>query len=146
MVSEGADSSRSVVELLTDSLESLDSELALLRDSINNLRLHNGELLFELGILSGEISTLNERLDASSLPSDTNVILTPEPVEAQPVLDEERELQVGDRVRIISRQHFGVEGTVHSFTSQRVRVTIPGRRRPIIRAKNNLVYIPNTQN
>ena len=90
MVSEGEDTPKSVVELLVDSLESLDSELALLRDSINNLRIHNGELLFEIGLLSGELSTLNERLNTSSLPSAINVIQTPEPVEAQPVQDEER--------------------------------------------------------
>ena len=113
-----------------------------MRDSIDNLRLHNCELLLELGVLSGEINTLNERLDAASTQGDNN---EPEeqPVAAEPVQPEERPLQIGDRVRITSRQHFGVEGTIHSFTNQRVRIQIEGRRRPIIRAATNIQRINN---
>ena len=67
-------------------------------------------------------------------------------IEAQPVNDdEERPLRVGDRVRVTSRQLFGEVGTIHSFTNQRVRVTVQGRRRPIIRARNNLVRLPTNQ-
>ena len=128
--------------VLLDSFDNLESELALLRDSIDNLRLHNGELLLELGVLSGEISTLNERLDATSIQEENN---EPEeqPVAAKPVLPEDRPLQIGDRVRITSRQHFGAEGTIHSFTNQRVRIQIEGRRRPILRAATSIQRINN---
>ena len=64
-----------------------------------------------------------------------------QPVEAQPVEQEDRPLRIGDRVRITSRQQFGVVGEVHSFTNQRVRVRVEGRRRPIIRSTNNLQRI-----
>lgn len=128
--------------VLLDSFDNLESELALLRDSIDNLRLHNCELLLELGVLLGEINTLNERLDTVTTQDDNN---EPEeqPVAAEPVQPEERPLQIGDRVRITSRQHFGVEGTIHSFTNQRVRIQIEGRRRPIIRAATNIQRINN---
>ena len=64
-------------------------------------------------------------------------------VEAEAVNEnEDRPLQVGDRVRVTSRQQFGTEGVVHSFTNQRVRVQVQGRRRLLIRARNNLVCLP----
>ena len=37
-------------------------------------------------------------------------------VQAEPV--DERPLCIGDTVRITSRVHFGLQGTVHSFTNQ----------------------------
>ena len=129
--------------VLLDSFDNLESELALLRDSIDNLRLHNCELLLEVGVLSGEVSTLNERLDALDTASRATNEDQDQPVAAQPVEPEDRPLQIGDRVRITSRQHFGTEGTIHSFTNERVRIQIEGRRRPIIRAANNIQRIPN---
>ena len=129
--------------VLLDSFDNLESELALLRDSIDNLRLHNGELLLEVGVLSREISTLNERLDVLDTASRESSEGQEQPVAAQPVEPEDltRPLQIGDRVRITSRQLFGAEGIVHSFTNQRVRITVEGRRRLVIRAPNNLQQI-----
>ena len=145
MVSEETDSSNlrgSRPYVLMDSFGNLESELALLRDSIDNLRLHNCELLLELGVLLGEVSTLNECLDAASTQGENNGTQD-QPVAAQPIEPEDRPLQIGDRVRITSRQHFGIEGTIHSFTNQRVRIQIEGRRRPIIRVATNIQQITN---
>ena len=132
---------------LLQSLDGLESELALLRESIVNLRLQNEEVHLELGVLSGEISTLNERLDIITTSRENNETEQAVPVEAQPVQDEEtnedltRPLRIGDRVRITSRQNFGTEGEVHSFTNQRVRVQVEGRRRLLIRSPTNLQRI-----
>ena len=75
--------------VLLDSFNNLESELALLRDSIDNLRLHNCELLLELGVLSGEVSTLNERLDAASTQEGENNGDQDQLVAAQPVEPED---------------------------------------------------------
>ena len=122
--------------ILLDSIDSLDTELVQLRDSVDRLRISNENLIIEVNEFNEGIAQLNQRLD--NLPSGEEV-----QIEAQPIEEQDRPLQVGDRVRITSRQHFGVEGTIHSFTSQRVRITIEGRRRPIIRAANNIQRIPN---
>ena len=122
--------------ILLDSIDSLDTELVQLRDSVDRLRISNENLLIEVNEFNEGIAQLNQRLD--NLPSGEEV-----QIEAQPIEEEDRPLQVGDRVRITSRSHFGVEGTIHSFTNQRVRITIEGRRRPIIRAANNIQRIPN---
>ena len=136
MVSEGGNSNPrgSRPYVLLDSFDNLESELALLRDSVDRLQISNGNLLEEVQELTEGLNQLNQRLD--DLPTREEV-----QVQAQPVEEENRPLQVGDRVRITSRQHFGVEGTVHSFTNQRVRVQIEDRRRPIIRSANNLQRI-----
>ena len=133
---------------LLQSLDGLESELALLRESIVNLRLQNWEVHQELGVLSGAISTLNERLDTISIPGEDNESQTTTPVEAQPVADEEevnedpnRPLRIGDQVQLTSRQHFGTIGVVHSFTNQIVRIQVEGRRRLLIRLANNLQRI-----
>ena len=55
--------------------------------------------------------------------------------------DANRPLRVGDRVRIVSRQLFGTEGTVDSFTPQRVRIRVEGRRQLVLRTQNNLERI-----
>ena len=52
-----------------------------------------------------------------------------------------RPLRVGDRVRIVSRHLFGTEGTVDSFTPQRVRIRVEGRRQLVLRTQNNLERI-----
>ena len=136
MVSEGGNSNPrgSRPYVLLDSFDNLESELALLRDSVDRLQISNGNLLEEVQELTEGLNQLNQRLD--DLPAREEV-----QVQAQPVEEENRPLRVGDRVRITSRQHFGVEGTVHSFTNQRVRVQIEDRRRPIIRSANNLQCI-----
>ena len=121
---------------LFDSLDSLDSELVHLRESVDRLRISNENLVLEVNEFNEGIAQLNQRLD--NLPSGEEV-----QIQAQPIEEEDRPLQIGDRVRIVSRQHFGVEGTVHSFTNQRVRVQIENRRRPIIRSANNLQRINN---
>ena len=122
--------------ILLDSIDSLDTELVQLRDSVDRLRISNENLLIEVNEFNEGIAQLNQRLD--SLPSGEEV-----QIQAQPIEEEDRPLQIGDRVRIVSRQHFGVEGAVHSFTNQRVRVQIENRRRPIIRSANNLQRINN---
>ena len=122
--------------ILLDSIDSLDTELVQLRDSVDRLRISNENLIIEVNEFNEGIAQLNQRLD--NLPSGEEV-----QIEAQPIEEQDRPLQVGDRVRITSRQHFGVEGTIHYFTSQRVQITIEGRRRPIIRAANNIQRIPN---
>ena len=122
--------------ILLDSIDSLDSELVQLRDSVDRLRISNENLLIEVNEFNEGIAQLNQRLD--DLPSGEEV-----QIQAQPIEEEDRPLQIGDRVRITSRQHFGIEGTVHSFTNQRVRVQIENRRRPIIRSANNLQRINN---
>ena len=136
MVSEGGNTNPrgSRPYVLLDSFDNLESELALLRDSVDRLQISNGNLLEEVQELTEGLIQLNQRLD--DLPAREEV-----QVQAQPVEEENRPLRVGDRVRITSRQHFGVEGTVHSFTNQRVRVQIEDRRRPIIRSANNLQRI-----
>ena len=119
MVSEGSETdikqgSRPYV--LLDSFDNLESELALLRDSIDHLRISNGNLQTELQELTEEVSLLNQRLD--DLPRGEDNGTVPVQVQAQPIEEEERPLQIGDRVRLTSRQHFGVEGVVHFFTNQ----------------------------
>ena len=52
-----------------------------------------------------------------------------------------RPLCVGDRVCIVSRQLFGTEGTVDSFTPQHVRIRVEGRRQLVLRTQNNLERI-----
>ena len=122
---------------LFDSLDSLDSELVHLRESVDRLRITNENLIVEINEFKDLISQLNQSLNnLRSVEEEVQV-------QAQPIEEEDQPLQIGDRVRITSRQHFGVQGTVHSFTNQRVRITIEGRRRPIIRAANNIQRIPN---
>ena len=136
MVSEGSDSNPrgSRPYVLLDSFDNLESELALLRDSVDRLRISNGNLQIEVQELTEGIAQLNQRLD--DLPTGEEV-----QIQAQPIEEEDRPLQIGDSVRITSRQHFGVEGTVHSFTNQRIRVQIEDRCRPIIRSATNLQRI-----
>ena len=122
---------------LFDSLDSLDSELVHLRESVDRLRITNESLIVEINEFRQGITQLNESLN--NLRSEEEEVQ----VLAQPIQEEDRPLQVGDRVRITSRQHFGTEGTIHSFTNQRVRIQIEGRRRPIIRAANNIQRITN---
>ena len=145
MVSEETDTSNyrgSRPYVLLDSFDNLESELALLRDSIDNLIISNRDLNLEVGLLSSEVETLNSRLNPTSNEREDNENQAQvQPIEAQPVELEERPLQIGDRVRITSRQQFGVVGEVHSLTNQRVRVSVEGRRRPIIRSPNNLQRI-----
>ena len=52
-----------------------------------------------------------------------------------------RSLCIGDRVCITSRQLFGTEGTVDSFTPHRVRIRVEGRRQLVLRTQNNLERI-----
>ena len=125
---------------LFDSLDSLDSELVHLRESVDRLRLSNENLVIEINEFRQGITELNQSLNnLRSVEEEVQV-------QAQPIQEEDLPLQIGNRVRITSRQQFGVEGTIHSFTSQRVRITIEGRRRPVIRSRNNLVRIPTSQN
>ena len=124
-----------LIYILERTFNDLESEIVLLRESIDQLRISNRDLHLELLELASTAQDL-----ATQRPTQEE---TPVPIEAQPVENEERPLQIGDRVRIVSRQHFGVEGTIHSFTNQRVRIQIEGRRRPIIRAANNIQRINN---
>ena len=128
--------------VLLDSFDNLESELTLLRDSIDRLVISNRDLHQEVSLLASEVESLNTRLTDTSNEREENETQAPaQPVEAQPVEPEERPLQIGDRVRITSRQQFGVVGEVHSFTNQRVRISVEGRRRPLIRSANNLQRI-----
>ena len=124
-----------LIYILERTFNDLESEIVLLRESIDQLRISNRDLNLELLELASTAQDLVTQRPAQEE--------TPVPIEAQPVENEERPLQIGDRVRIVSRQHFGVEGTIHSFTNQRVRIQIEGRRRPIIRAANNIQRINN---
>ena len=124
-----------LIYILERTFNDLEREIVLLWESIDQLRISNRDLHLELLELASTAQDL-----ATQRPSQEE---TPVPIEAQPVENEERPLQIGDRVRIVSRQHFGVEGTIHSFTNQRVRIQIVGRRRPIIRAANNIQRINN---
>ena len=124
-----------LIYILERTFNDLESEIVLLRESIDQLRISNRDLHLELLELASTAQDLVTQRPAQEE--------TPAPIEAQPVENEERPLQIGDRVRIVSRQHFGVEGTIHSFTNQRVRIQIVGRRRPIIRAANNIQRINN---
>ena len=124
-----------LIYILERTFNDLESEIVLLRESIDQLRISNRDLHLELLELASTAQDLTTQRPAQEE--------TPAPIEAQPVENEERPLQIGDRVRIVSRQHFGVEGTIHSFTNQRVRIQIVGRRRPIIRAANNIQRINN---
>ena len=124
-----------LIYILERTFNDLESEIVLLRESIDQLRISNRDLHLELLELASTAQDLVTQRPAQEE--------TPAPIEAQPVENEERPLQIGDRVRIVSRQHFGVEGTIHSFTNQRVRIQIEGRRRPIIRAANNIQRINN---
>ena len=140
-------SDRNFNQLLIRTVTDLEGEISLLRDSLNDLILTNRDLHQEVQELTSEISLINIHLDRTPTRPEGEEEQAPEILEAQPVNnDEERPLQVGDRVRVISRQLFGIEGTIHSFTNHRVRVEIQGRRRPIIRSRNNLVRLPTNQN
>ena len=140
-------SDRNFNQLLIRTVTDLEGEISLLRDSLNDLILTNRDLHQEVQELTSEISLINIHLDRTPTRPEGEEEQALEILEAQPVNnDEERPLQVGDRVRVTSRQIFGIEGTIHSFTNHRVRVEIQGRRRPIIRSRNNLVRIPTNQN
>ena len=120
---------------LFDSLDSLDSELVHLRESVDRLRISNENLIAEVIEFRQGITQLNKSLNnLRSVEEEVQV-------QAQPIEEEDRPLQIGDRVRITSRQQFGVVGEIHSFTNQRVRVQVEGRRRPLIRSANNLQRI-----
>ena len=140
-------SDRNFNQLLIRTVTDLEGEISLLRDSLNDLILTNRDLHQEVQELTSEVSLINIHLDRTPTRPEGEEEQAPEILEAQPVNnDEERPLQVGDRVRVTSRQQFGVEGTIHSFTNHRVRVEIQGRRRPIIRSRNNLIRLPANQN
>ena len=124
-----------LIYILERTFNDLESEIVLLRESIDQLRISNRDLHLELLELASTAQDLVTQRPAQEE--------TPVPIEAQPVENEERPLQIGGRVRIVSRQHFGVEGTIHSFTNQKVCIQIEGRRRPIIRAANNIQRINN---
>ena len=144
MVSEGSDNPFPIPQrrpyILLDSIDSLDSELVHLRELVDCLRISNESLVIEINEFRQGITQLNQSLN--SLRSVEEEVQ----IQAQPIEEEDLPLQIGDRVRITSRQQFGVEGTIHSFTNQRVCITIGGRRRPVIRSRNNLVRIPTSQN
>ena len=120
---------------LFDSLDSLDSELVHLRESVDRLCISNENLIAEVNKFRQGINQLNESLNnLRSVEEEVQV-------QAQPIEKEDRPLEIGDRVRITSRQQFGVVGEIHSFTNQQVRVQVEGRRRPLIRSANNLQRI-----
>ena len=126
-----------VAEALNRLSDLIETEIALLRDSIENLRISNRDLNLELSEFNQSVAQIIQHLDPRSIeeePQEETVQVQAEPVD-------ERPLSIGDTVRITSRVHFGLQGTVHSFTNQRVRVQIAGRRRPIIRSANNLQLI-----
>lgn len=136
---------RNFNQLLIRSITDLEETVSVLRDTLNDLNITNRELHQEIRELSSEISLLNIHLDRTPTGREGEEEQALEPaIEAQPVDDdEERPLRVGDRVRITSRQLFGTEGVIHSFTNQRVRVQVQGRRRLVIRSNDNLVRLPN---
>ena len=147
MVSEGGNDQSIVTTLqnftviLERALNDLESEIILVRDSFENLRVSNRDLHLELLELNQGIAQLNQRLDNTPTGvEDEEIQVEAQPVleEAQPVEGEERPLQISDQVRITSRQLFGTVGVVHSFTNQRVRVQVEGRRRLVVRSANNL--------
>ena len=147
MVSEGGNDQSIVTTLqnftviLERALNDLESEIVLVRDSFENLRVSNRDLHLELLELNQGIAQLNQRLDNTPTGvEDEEIQVEAQPVleEAQPVEGEERPLQISDQVRITSRQLFGTVGVVHSFTNQRVRVQVEGRRRLVVRSANNL--------
>ena len=133
---------RNFNQLVISTFQDLEQEITLLRDSISDLIISNRDLHQEVRELSSELSLISLHLDRTPTGSegeeDQEEIQV---IEAQPVEQVDRPLRIGDRVRITSRQHFGVVGEVHSFTNQRVRVRVEGRRRPIIRSTNNLQRI-----
>ena len=137
--------SRNINQLLIRSLTDLEGEISVLRDTLNDLILTNRDLHQEIRELNSEVSLVNIHLDRTpSTPEGEEEQNNGQAIEAQPVIDEEeRPLRVGDRVRVTSRQLFGTEGIIHSFTSQRVRIEVQGRRRLLIRSRNNLVRLPN---
>ena len=138
---------RQVNQLLSASVSNLEEEITLLRNALNDLILSNRDLFQEIRELTSEVSLINIHLDRTPTGTEgEEEQVQDQPVEAEAVNEnEDRPLQVGDHVRVTSRQQFGTEGVVHSFTNQRVRVTVQGRRRPIIRARNNLVRLPTNQ-
>ena len=134
--------SRNFNQLVITTFTDLEEEISLLRNSINDLILVNRDLHQEVSELNTEVSLINLHLDRTPTRPEGEEEQDQAPlIEAQPVEQEDRPLRVGDRVRITSRQQFGVVGEVHSFTNQRVRVLVEGRRRPIIRSTNNLQRI-----
>ena len=137
-----------LIYILERTFTDLKSEVVQLRESVDRLRVSNRDLNLEILELTSTVQDLvaAQRPILASQRSRPTPEETPTLIEAQPVQNEDRELQVGDCVRFTSRQQFGVEGTVHSFTNQCVRITIEGQRRPVIRSKNNLVRIPTSQN
>ena len=139
MVSEGSENPipQQRPYILLDFIDSFDSELVHLWELVDRLRISNESLVTEINKFKEGITQLNQSLNnLRSVEEEVQI-------QAQPIEEEDLPLQIGNRVRITSRQHFGVQGTVHSFTNQRVRITIEGRRRPIIRAANNIQRIPN---
>ena len=98
----------------------MEGEIALLRDSINNLILTNRDLNQEVHELNSDVSLVNIHFDRTPTRSDgEEEKVQDQAIEAQPVnIIEERPLQVGDHIHIVSRQQFGIEGVVHSFTNQ----------------------------
>ena len=85
---------------------------------MDRLRISNESLVTEINKFKEGITQLNQSLNnLRSVEEEVQI-------QAQPIEEEDLPLQIGNRVRITSRQHFGVQGTVHSFTNQRVRITI----------------------
>ena len=131
-------------QLLITTVQDLEEEISLLRNALNDLIISNRDLYQEVRELTSEVSLINIHLDRTPTRPEGEEEQDQDPViEALPVNeDEDRPLRIGDRVRVTSRQQFGIEGVVHSFTNQRVRVEVQGRRRLLTRSRNNLVRLP----
>ena len=126
-----------VAEALNRLSDLIKAEIVLLRDSIENLRISNRDLSLELSEFNQSVAQILQHLETRPIPEEPQQEAVQ--VQAEPV--DERPLHIGDTVCITSRVHFGLQGTVHSFTNQRVRVQVVDRRRLIIRSANNLQRI-----
>ena len=126
--------------VLLDSFDNLENEIALLRDCIENLSVTNSDLIQEIQELNQGLNQINQRLDNTPT-AEEEVQVQAQPVEPEQNNEYVRPLEEGDRVRITSRNLFGIEGTVLSFTNSRVRVRVANRRQPVLRKASNLERI-----
>ena len=127
--------------------------------TISNLTTGIADLQYELQRQHSSVPVVESVVSASSesvvaappeIESNTN---TSNPEENPPVVDPpidlplqqfpepQRPLQVGDTVRIVSRQRFGEIGRIIRFTTFRVVLLIPGVNQEIYRARHNLEHV-----
>ena len=127
----------SITHLLEQTIWDLEGEIVLLRELLDNLCISYQDLNLKLIKLNQGVVKIPQCLEPRPVVEEP----WEEAVQVQAEMLEDHLLSIGDNVWITSRVHFGLQGTVHSFTDQRVWIQIEGIRQLIVWSANNLQQI-----